>query len=154
MSIGSRIHDRRAKAPLELVHSDLAGPVNPVGKDGFNYALSFVDDYSGVIMIYFLKQKSDTLEATKQFLADTAPIGKINCIRSDYGGEFVGQKFESLLRENKIKHETCASYSPHQNGTAERAWLSLFNMAKCLLLEANLPKMMWTYAVMASAYST
>jgi hypothetical protein len=26
------------------VHSDLAGPVNPVGKDGFNYALSFVDD--------------------------------------------------------------------------------------------------------------
>jgi hypothetical protein len=50
----SRIPDRRAKAPLELVHSDLGGPVNPVGKDGFNYALSFVDDYSGVIMIYFL----------------------------------------------------------------------------------------------------
>jgi hypothetical protein len=25
-------------------------------------------------------------------------------------------------------------------------------MARCLLLEANLPKMMWTYAVMASAY--
>ena len=148
----SRIPDRRAKAPLQLVHSDLAGPVNPVGKDGFNYALSFVDDYSGVIMIYFLKQKSDTLEATKQFLADTAPIGKINCIRSDNGGEFVGQKFESLLRENKIKHKTCAPYSPHQNGTAERAWLSLFNMARCLLLEANLPKMMWTYAVMASAY--
>ena len=79
----SRIPDRGAKASLELVHSDLAGPVNPVGKDGFNYALSFVDDYSGVIMIYLLKQKSDTLEATKQFLADTAPIGKINCIRSD-----------------------------------------------------------------------
>jgi hypothetical protein len=60
----SRIPDRRAKAPLELVHSDLAGHVNPVGKDGFNYALSFVDDYSCVIMIYFLKQKSDTLETT------------------------------------------------------------------------------------------
>jgi hypothetical protein len=25
-------------------------------------------------------------------------------------------------------------------------------MARCLLLEANLPKMMWTYAVMESAY--
>jgi hypothetical protein len=69
----SRIPDRRAKAQLELVHSDLAGPVNPVGKNVFNYALSFVDDYSGVIMIYF-KQKSDTLEATKQFLEDTAPV--------------------------------------------------------------------------------
>ena len=40
-------------------------------------ALSFADDYSGIIMIYFLKQKSDTLETTKQFLAHTAPIGKI-----------------------------------------------------------------------------
>jgi hypothetical protein len=34
----------------------------------------------------------------------------------------------------------------------ELNWLSLFNMARCLLLEAKLPKMLWTYAVMASAY--
>ena len=61
----SRTPDRRATTPFELVHSDLAGPIDPVSKDGFNYAISFVDDYSGVIMIYFLKQKSDTLEATK-----------------------------------------------------------------------------------------
>ena len=106
-------------------------------------ALSFADDYSGIIMIYFLKQKSDTLETTKQFLAHTAPIGKIKCIRSDNGGGFVGQKFESLLRENKIKQETCAPYSPiKMHGTAEKAWPSLFSMARCLLLEANLPKMM------------
>ena len=148
----NRTSDKRANAPFDLVHSDLAGPISPVGKDGFNYALSFVDDYSGVIIIYFLKHKSDTVEATKQFLADIAPLGKVKCIRSDNGGEFIGQKFKSLLRENKIKHETCAPYSPHQNGTAERAWLSLFNMARCLLLEAKLPKMLWTYAVMASAY--
>ncbi|CAB4039167.1 Retrovirus-related Pol poly from transposon TNT 1-94, partial [Paramuricea clavata] len=148
----NRTPDKRANAPFDLVHSDLAGPISPGGKDGFNYALSFVDDYSGVIMIYFLKHKSDTVEATKQFLADIAPLGKVKCIRSDNGGEFIGQKFKSLLRENTIKHETCAPYSPHQNVTAERAWLSLFNMARCLLLEAKLPKMLWTYAVMASAY--
>ena len=148
----SRVPDRKATAPLELVHSDLAGPINPVAKDGFKYSLSFVDDYSGVIFVNFLKQKSDTLEATEQFLADTAPIGKVKCIRSDNGGEFVGQKYKSFLRQNKIKHETCAPYSPHQNGTAKRAWLSLFTMARCLLLEANLPKFLWTYAVMASAY--
>ena len=68
------------------------------------------------------------------------------------GGGFTSHRFKSLLRENKIKHETCAPHSPHQNGTAERAWLSLFNVARCLLLDAKLPKMLWTYAVMASAY--
>ena len=84
--VRSRIPDRRAKAPLELVHSDLAGPISPEGKDGFRWALSSVDDYSGVIMIYFLKHKSDTVEATKQYLADIAPLGKVKCIRSDNGG--------------------------------------------------------------------
>ena len=54
----NRNPDRSAKAPLDLVHSDLAGPINPVGKDGFSYALSFINDFSGVIMIYFLKNKS------------------------------------------------------------------------------------------------
>ena len=119
----SRVPDGKATALLELVHSDLAGPMNPVAKDGFKYSLSFVDDYSGVIFVYFLKEKFDTLEATEQFLADIAPIGKVKCIRSDNGGEFVGQKYKSFLRHNKIKHETRAPYSPHQNGTAERAKL-------------------------------
>ena len=85
-------------------------------------------------MIYFLIRKSNSVEATQQFLADIAPVGKVKCIRSDNGGEFFGQDFESLLRENQIKHETCAPYSPHQNGTDERTWLSLFNMAICMLL--------------------
>ena len=104
-------------------------------------------------MVSFLKQKSDTLEATLKFLADiTRPFGKIKRMRSDNGTEFKSNQFESLLRKNLIKHETSAPYSPHQNGTAERMWRSLFEMARCLLLESELPKSLWTYAVMTAAY--
>ena len=148
----SRKPDERAKAPLEFVHCDLAGPIDPVAKGGFRYALCFVDDYTGIHMVYFLKQKSDTLEATQKFLADTAPFGKIKRLRSDNGGEFVSKEFKSLLRRNTIKRETSALHSPHQNGTVERACRSLFEMARCILLERELPKELWTYAVMASAY--
>ena len=148
----SRKPDERAKIPLEFVHCDLAGPITPVARDGFKYALSFVDDYTGVNMVYFLKQKSDTVEATQKFLADAAPFGKIKRVRTDNGTEFTSHKFESLLRKHTIKHETSAPYSPHQNGTVERAWRSLFDMARCLLLEAKLPKELWAYAVMTSAY--
>ena len=35
---------------------------------------------------------------------------------------------------------------------AERAWRSLFDMARCLLSDAELPKQLWTYAVTTSAY--
>ena len=68
--------------------------------------------------------------------------GSVKCLRSDNGGEFISGKFKTLLSENKIKHETSAPYSTHQNGTAERHWRTLFEMGKPL----------WPYAVMAAAY--
>ena len=148
----NRKPDEKAKEPLEFVHCDLAGPIDPLAKDGYKYALSFVDDYTGINIVYFLKQKSDTLEATEKFLSDTAPFGKIKRLRSDNGSEFTSKNFKSLLRKNAIKHEMSAPYSPYQNGTVERAWRSLFDMARSLLLEANLPKQLWPYAVLASAY--
>ena len=148
----SRKPDERAKIPLEFVHCDLAGPIDPVARDGFKYALCFVDDYTGINMVYFLKQKSDTLEATQKFLADVAPFGKIKRIRTDNGTEFKSNNFESLLRKNLIRHETSAPYSPHPNGTVERMWRSLFEMARCLLLESELNKSFWAYAVMTAAY--
>ena len=102
--------------------------------------------------MYFLKSKSDTIAATQKFLADTAPYGEVKCIRSDNGGEFIPQKFKSLLEKNKIMHEMSAPYSPHQNGTAERHWRTLFEMGRCLLLHSNLCKEFWPYAVMTAAY--
>ena len=56
----SRKPDEHATATLEFVHCDLAGPISPVARDGFRYALCFVDDQSGINMVYFLKQKSES----------------------------------------------------------------------------------------------
>lgn len=148
----NREPDRRATAPLQLVHSDLAGPITPVSREGHKYAMVFVDDFSGAFGVYFLKNKSDATRATEQFLADTAPYGSVKRLRSDNGGEYISEEFKSLLLKNHIKHETSAPYSPHQNGTAERAWRSIFDMARCLLIDAELPKQFWTYAVMTSAH--
>ena len=148
----NREPDRRATAPLQLVHSDLAGPVTPVSKEGHKYAMVFVDDFSGAFGVYFLKNKSDATRATEQFLADTAPYGSVKRLRSDNGGEYISEEFKSLLLKNHIKHETSAPYSPHQNGTAERAWRSIFDMARSLLIDTELPRQFWTYAVMTSAH--
>ena len=62
----NRNPDRKASKLFELVHCDLAGTIEPVACEGFKYCL-MVDDYSGVSMVYFLKAKSDTCEATKKF---------------------------------------------------------------------------------------
>ena len=148
----NRSPDKRATSPLDFVHCDLAGPIEPMAREGFRYALSFVDDYSGLIMVYFLKQKSDTLVATEKYLADISPYGAIKRLRCDNGGEFSSAEFKTLIFKNKIKQEFTAPDSPHQNGTVERSWRSLFDMARCLVLQAKLPKNLWTYAVKAAAY--
>jgi hypothetical protein len=51
----NHLPDSRATKPLELVHSDLAGPISPVLREGSNYVISLVDDYSALVMVYFLK---------------------------------------------------------------------------------------------------
>ena len=148
----SRKPRTRSTAPLQLVHTDLAGPITPVSTEGFVYAIVFTDDYSGATFVYFLKSKTDTVAATEKFLADSAPFGNVKCIRSDNGSEFTSAAYKALLRKNRIRHDTSAPYSAHQNGVAERYWRTLFEMGRCLLIQAKLGKEMWPYAVMSAAY--
>lgn len=87
--------DARATEPLGLVHTDLAGPITPQSREGFKYTLSFTDDFSSVVFVYFLKNKCDTVEATERFLADVAPFGKVKRLRSDNGTEYTSKSFKS-----------------------------------------------------------
>ena len=148
----SRKPDERSTAAMEFVHSDICGPVSPVARGGFRYALSFVDDYSGALFMYYIKEKSDAPRALEQFLADSAPHGVVKRTRTDNANEYVSEEYKQILVKNKIKMTTSCPHSPHQNGTAERGWRTVFEMARCLLSESNVPKSFWTYAVMASVY--
>ena len=120
--------------------------------EGYRYAMSFTDDYSGAMTVYFLKSKSDAVKATERFLADSAPYGKVLCVRSDNGSEYTSSEFKTLLSKNRIKHETSCPYSPHQNGTSERGWRTLYEMGRCMLLDSKLPDRLWNHAVQTAAY--
>lgn len=48
----------RAKSLLEIIHTDLCGRFEIKSIDGAQYCLLFVDDYSRMVFVYFLKQKS------------------------------------------------------------------------------------------------
>lgn len=79
----NREPNRKATKPLQLVHTDLAGPMKTPSIDGHRYVQSFTDDYSGATFVYFLKYKSVAVQATERFLADIAPYGEVKCIRLD-----------------------------------------------------------------------
>ena len=51
----------------------------------------------------------------------------------------------------QIKHEISAPMSPHLNRSAERQWRILFKVGHCKLLDKDLPKYLWSYAIMTAA---
>ena len=103
----------KATKNFALIYSDLAGSIQPLAKYGNKYELNFIDDYSGLTMLYFLKHKSDTLLATKKYLVDIAPNSHVKCLRTDNRTDFTSEPFQRLL--NRIKHEQSATHYLHQN---------------------------------------
>ena len=141
-----------ATKPLQRVHTDITGPIMPISREGFKYIINFVDEYSSILFVYFLRSKDEATTALKQFLADVAPVGQPQEIHSDNGGEYVSKSFQTVLVENQIKYTSTAPYTPYQNGKSERSWRSLLEMARCLLSESGITKPYWTYAVRHAQY--
>ena len=141
--------DKLKKTKQKQIHNDLTGRVTRVSEEGHKYAVVSVDYYSGALGVYFVKKKGNAVRATEQFLADTIPFCTVKRLGSDNGGECIKEKLKSLLLKNLIKQETWVPSSPHQNGTAERAWKSILDMSRY----EELPKQFWAYTVMTSAHN-
>ena len=49
--------ETKTKGTLELIHSDVCGPMSSTSLSGFEYYITFIDDYSRKTQMYFLKAK-------------------------------------------------------------------------------------------------
>jgi hypothetical protein len=74
----SCLHGKMTKAPftglperaldlLELIHTDVFGPMSTTTRGGFQYFISFTDDFSRYGYVYLVKHKSESLEKFKEF---------------------------------------------------------------------------------------
>ena len=74
---------------LELVHSDVYGPMNVQAMGGYEYFITLTDDYSRYGQIYLMRRKSETFEKSKEFKAEAEKQTerKLKVLRSDRGGE-------------------------------------------------------------------
>ncbi|TYK14710.1 gag/pol protein [Cucumis melo var. makuwa] len=114
--------DLRAKTSLELVRSNLCGPMNVKARGGYEYFISFIDDYSRYGHVYLIQNKSDSFEKFKEYKAEVEnELGKtIKTLRSDRGGEYMDLRFQDYLIEHGIQSQLCAPSTPQQNGVSKR----------------------------------
>ncbi|KAL4384136.1 hypothetical protein GQ457_15G014370 [Hibiscus cannabinus] len=139
----------RATEPLQLVQTDVCGPIKPPSFGKSKYFLLFIDDYSRKTWVYFLKQKSEAFGAFKIFkaLVEKESGFEIKSLRSDRGGEFTSNKFNDFCKAKGIRRPLTVPRSPQQNGVAERKNKTILNMARSLLKAKNMPKEFWAEAV-------
>ena len=135
---------KRAKRPGELVHSDLCGKIEPPSVGGHNYAGTFTDDATRMTSIYPLETKTaaELLENFKKYKTEVESMYKIRRLRTDGGGEYKNV-FGDYLKEEGIKHEMTAPYTPEQNGVSERVNRTVIGRTKAILADTKLPKELW-----------
>lgn len=120
----------RASEQLRLVHADLCGPISPTSHSGKRYMLVLIGDFSRKTWIYFLTEKGETFDMFKRFKSRVEKeVGKyICCLRTDRGGEFTSNSFNQFCEEHEIRRQLTATYTPQQNGVAERRNRTIMNM--------------------------
>ena len=62
-----KVSSQRAKEPLELVHTDVLGPISEPSLTGARFAIMFTDDKTRWRMVYPMKAKSESLNCLKQY---------------------------------------------------------------------------------------
>ena len=148
------VSEIRSKRRLELVHSDLCGPMHTKSIGGARFFVTFVDDYTRCCSVYFMKQKSEVFDKFKEFEARASNDSgeRIGTLRTDNGGEYTSNEFEDYLKKKGIRKEMTVPYSPQQNGVAERMNRTLVESARSMIAHANLPNTFWADAVHTAAY--
>ena len=61
---------RRVQDLLELIYSDVCGPMSIQIRGGYEYFITFTDDYSRFSYVYLMKWKFEAFEKFKEFRAE------------------------------------------------------------------------------------
>lgn len=146
--------EQKAKSVLEIVSSDVCGPITPSTYDGKNYMVTFIDHFSHFTVCYLIESKSEVLKKFEEYveLVKTKFQKNVKSLRCDNGGEYTSKRFKDLCKKNGIEIKYTIPYNPENNGVAERLNRTILEKARCLIFDANVEKYLWGEAVLCSVY--
>ena len=136
---------------LELVHSDVHGPIKVASFSGYKYWVTFIDDSGRFRAAYLMKKKSETFSCFKKFKAwaENQTGCSIKALREDKGGEYMSREFDDFCAEHGIQRQHSVRARPQQNGVAECANRTMEQGIICMLHQAGLPLSFWGEALAA-----
>ena len=131
-------------------------PPPHIDSHGFSYFVVFIDDYSRMCWVYFLKHKSEVFDVFVKFynMILTQFHAKPKILRSDNGGEYISVAMKQFFLEHGLIHQTSCPDTPQQNGVAERKNRTLLEIARALIIDTHVPVHFLPEAIATTTYLT
>ncbi|MCO5583147.1 hypothetical protein L7F22_037055 [Adiantum nelumboides] len=144
-----------SKNVLELIHSDVWGPAKNTSMRSCRFHVTFIDDCSRKVWIYFMKEKNEVFIHFQNFKAmvEKQTGNFVQCPRSDGGGEYFSHEFINFLKKHGIERQFSCRYTPQPNGVAERKNRHIAEVARALMSEKNTPPCYWAKAASTAVYT-
>ncbi len=87
----------------DMIHSNVwTTKTKSIG--GCKYYMSFIDDHTRKVWVYFMKHKGEVFQHFLNFKAmvEKEKDANIKCLRSNGGGEYFSNEFNEYLKEQRI----------------------------------------------------
>ena len=137
----SKVSKKKTNA-LELVYSDVCGPMEVESLGGRRYFVTFIDDATRKVWVYLLKTKDEVFGYFQIFhaMVERETGKQLKCLKTDNGGEYTSIEFEGYCQKHGIRHEKTKPGTPQHNGVAERMNRTSVEWVRCMQKMARLPK--------------
>lgn len=147
---GSRVHYLRSM-PFDNVYSDVCIVKTRKMKNEVGCFVTFRDQYTKYVKVYFLKGKDDVVRATKIFVQWVANQFssdgyRVHRLFTDKGTEYLNTDLRTFLEDHGIEAHTTSGYMSASNGVAERLNLTILNDTRAMLHSGKVSSAFWSDA--------
>lgn len=148
-----KVSDENAEQIGEIIHADIVGQM-PTGLQKELFMVTFIDAFTNFFWVIPVKAKSEALQNLEYLVQviETQFDVKVKNLRTDGGGEFIGDAFEEYIRNKGIIHQLTQRYTPEQNGKIERQHRTLLERVRALKFQSGAPDCFWPEMVKFAAY--
>lgn len=104
----------RATRPIQLIHTNVCGPIEVKTWDGKKYFATFLGDYTHYAETHLLKSKSDVQEALLNYVSKVEArwCNKVSKIRCDNGHEYINGQITNWVKTKGTELDCTVPYTP------------------------------------------
>ena len=137
----------RPSDPFEVAHMDI-GFGDSVAPGGVKYALLIVDRFSrkgDILGLKDVKGASIKSQLIQYKLNNGGRLPRL--LYTDFDPKLISGEAKTYLAEQGTVVRAAPPRRQHQNGLFERAWQTLYNMARAFITDCQLPKYFWYWVL-------